>query len=260
MRLSTVTLFLSFAILLMAISIAARGRGGGRSSGSRSRSSSGRSSSGSKPAITKTTPIKATTFRSPVIRSQTKVGSKTDTFKKVVAGYILYRYAVSNAPVYSRGYPMYRCYVTVPEERAVRITSEERRLLNTNGSPCIEAPSSQTFSLADDIDQHLISLNTTVTYNKTGETKTYYNDSVPLQDILQQDFEVKTLSQYNTTIVPRTSCSQVEEKIRGTMITLYETNPNKASTRYMNVAPTVLLATVVALFGVLDVPRVFASF
>ena len=104
-------------------------------------------------------------------------------------------------------------------------------------------------------------MTTTVTYKKTGETKTYHNDAVSLQDILEQDFEVKTLSQYNTTIVPKTSCSQVEEKIRGTMINLYETNPNnKASTRYTNVAPTVLLATVVALFGVLEVPRVFASF
>ncbi|XP_068712412.1 uncharacterized protein [Montipora foliosa] len=256
MRLSTVTLFLSFGILLMALSIVARGRGGGRSGGSRSRSSSRRSSSGSKsskPTITKYTPIKATTFRSPVIRSQTKVGSKGNTFKKLVAGYILYRYTVGNAPVYSRGYPMYRCYVTVPEERAVRITSEEQSLLNSSGSPCIEAPFSQTFSLEDDIDQHLISLTTNVTYIKTGETKTYHNDTVSLEDILEQDFEVKTLSRYNITIVPHTSCSQVEETIQGTVITLYETNPNKASTRYTNVAPTVLPATVVALFGVLDV-------
>ncbi|XP_068745428.1 uncharacterized protein [Montipora capricornis] len=257
MRLSTVTLFLSFPILLMALSIVARRRGGGRSGGSRFRSSSRRSSSGSKsskPTITKYTPIKATTVRSPVIRSQTKVGSKRDTFKKTVVGHLLYHYTLSKAPVYRSGYPMYRCYVTVPEKRAVRIISEEQRLLNSRGRPC--ADSIYTYSLEDDIDQHLISMTTSVTYKKTGETKTYHHDTVSLKDILEQDFEVKTLSQYNITIVPRTSCSQVEEMIEGTMITLYETNPNKASSRYTNVAPTVLLATVIALFGVLDEPRV----
>ncbi|XP_068710063.1 uncharacterized protein [Montipora foliosa] len=251
MRLSTVTLFLSFAILLMALSIVARGRGGGRSGGSRFRSSSRRSSSGSKsskPTITKYTPIKATTVRSPVIRSQTKVGSKRDTFKKAVTGYLLYHYTLSNARVYRSGYPMYRCYVTVPEKRAVRIISEEQRLLDSRGRPCVGPFFSQTFSLEDDIDQHLISMTTNVTYKKTGETKTYHNDTVSLKDILEQDFEVKTLSRYNITIVPRTSCSQVEETIEGTMITLYETNPNKASSRYTNVAPTVLLATVIALW------------
>ena len=138
--------------------------------------------------------------------------------------------------MYNSGYPMYRCYVTVPKKRAVRITYEERRLSSSSGSPCIEAPSSQTFSLKDDIDQYRISLTTSVTYKKTGVTKTYHTDTVSLEDILEQDFEVKTLSKYRIIIVPGTSCNQVEETIQGTMITLYETNPNKASSRYTDVA------------------------
>ena len=156
---------------------------------------------------------------------------------------------------------MYRCYVTVPKKRAVRIRSKKRRLSSSGGgysgsSPCTRAYSSKTFLLKDDIDKHLISLTTIVTYKKTGETKTYHTDTVSLEDIVEQDFEVKTLSKYRTILVPGTSSNQVEETIQGTMITLYETNPNKASSRYKDVAPTVLLTTVVALFGVFDVPIV----
>ena len=231
MRLSTV-LFLLFitAILLVELSEAARGggRGGsrGRSRGSRSRSrSSSRSRSTSKPIITKYTPIKATTVRSPVIVSQTKLGSRSSTFKKVLVGYIVYRYAYSNAPVYRRGYPMYGSYVTIPDKRAVRVTFEEESLLNNAGQRCL-GDSSTPQTLREGIDKNLVELNTTVKYKKTGETKKYYGDIVSLKDINEQDFEVTTRARYNTTIVEGTSCTQVKKKVQGTMITLYETNPN----------------------------------
>ena len=104
MRVSTVVLFISIAILLIAVlSVDARGRGGGRSSGGRSRSSSrGRSSSGgssSKLKITKYTPITPTSVRSPVIRSQARVGSRKDSLSNVVVGYSEARYFPRNAPV-----------------------------------------------------------------------------------------------------------------------------------------------------------------
>ena len=63
----------------------------------RYRSSSGGSS---KPKITKTTPIKATKFSSPVIKSQAKLGSRTELFTKFAAGYLFTRYLLSVAPVY----------------------------------------------------------------------------------------------------------------------------------------------------------------
>ena len=246
MRLSTVLLLVFIAVLTVQLIEAARGRGGGRSGGSRSRGSSRSRSRGSssKPKITKNTPIKATTVRSPVIVSQTKSGSRSSTFKKVLVGYIVYRYAFSDAPVYRRGYPMYGSYVTIPDKRAVRVTFEEESLLNNAGQRCL-GDSSTLQTLRDGIDKHLLELNTTVKYKKTGETKKYYNDTISLEDINEQDFVVTTRARYNTTIVEGTSCTQVEKKIEGTMITLYQTNPNIASTLYIN---NKLLASVFSMF------------
>ena len=251
MRVSTVVLFISIAILLIAVlSAEARGRGGGRSSGGRSRSSSkSRSSSGgssSKRKISKYTPIKATSVRSPVIRSQTRLGSRTSSLSNVVAGYVFTRYLLSNAPVYRSGYPMYRCYVKVPTERALRITYEEEKLMKASGHSCLW-PLTTKATLMEGIDQNRTSLTTTITYKKSGRIKTIHGDEVSLEDINEQDFEIKTVAQYNTTIVDGTSCSRVEKTVRGTMITLYETNPNKASVLFANTELLVLFTIVVAL-------------
>ncbi|KAK2572725.1 hypothetical protein P5673_001705 [Acropora cervicornis] len=251
MRVSTVVLFISIASLLIAaLSVDARGRGGGRSSGGRSRSRSrSRSSSGgssSKPKITKYTPITPTSVRSPVIRSQTRLGSRTSSFSNVVAGYLVARYFLGNAPVYRSGYPMYRCYVKVPTERALRITYEEERLLNATGHSCLSS-STTNGRLIEGIDQNRTSLTTTITYKKSGKTNTVHADEVSLGDIDEQDFEIKTVAQYNVAIVEGTSCSRVEKTVNGTMITLYETNPNKASVLYANTALLVLFTIGVAL-------------
>lgn len=131
---------------------AARGRSSGgsrskirsKSKSKNSRSSGGSSSSGSsgsKPKITKYTPIKATTIRSPVITRQTKLGSRSDTFTKVLMGYMVFRYTFATAPVYRRGYPMYGSYVSIPEKRAVRVIYEEQKLLNAKGELCLNQSS-----------------------------------------------------------------------------------------------------------------------
>ena len=233
MRLSTVLLLLFItAIVLVDLSEAARGRGRGGSRGrgrSRSRSSS-RSRSTPTHKITKYTPIKAITVRSPVIVSQTKIGSRSSAYKKVLVGYVVYRYALSYAPVYRSGYPMYRSYLTIPDKRAVRVTYEEESLVNDGGQRCL-ADSSTQQTLREGIDRNLVELNTTVKYKKTGETKKYYGDIISLEDINEQDFEVTTRARYNTTIVEGRSCTQVEKKVQGTMITLYETNPNYVNPR-----------------------------
>ena len=143
MQLSTVLLLLFITAVLVELSDTARGgRGGGArsrfSSSSRSRTSSSRSStSSSKPKITKNTPIKATTVRSSVIRSQTKLGSRSDAFKKVVAGYVVYPYALSEAPVYRDGYPMYGNYLAIRKKRAVRIIYKASKLLDALGNLCL---------------------------------------------------------------------------------------------------------------------------
>ena len=149
---------------------------------------------------------------------------------------------------------MYGSYVTVPEKRAVRVTFEQERLLNTSGILCLEQ-SSQTQKLGEGIDKNLVELNTTVEYKKTGETKKYYNNTISLEDINEQDFEVTTRARYNTTIVSNTTCTQVEKKVKGTMITLYKTNRNKGSSLFIN---NKLLASMIALtFGVVHVSLIF---
>lgn len=133
-------LLLLVTLVLVVISEAARGRSGGGRGGGRSRSrGSSRSRSSLSPniRITKYTPIKPTTASSPVIVTQTKVGLRSGTFKKAVYGYIVLHHRLKNAIVFRQGYPMYGSYVSIPDKRAVRITSEEENLLDSEGYLCL---------------------------------------------------------------------------------------------------------------------------
>jgi len=241
-------------VLLVLVAVDARGRGGGgrsggsRSGGSRSRSRSNSGSSG-KPKITKNTPIKATTVRSPVIISQTRVGSRSSTFTKVLVGYLVLSYTLNNAPVYRQGYPMYRSYAAVPEDRAVRITSEEQRLLDDQGNLCL-GQSSTKQTLLEGIDDNLIDLKTKVKYKTTGKTEEYHgvDKTISLQDIKDQNFEITTTARYSKPIVAGTTCTQIEKKVEGTMVQLYETNPDSASAVFINIK---LLIASIALLGFL---------
>ena len=240
---------------------AARGRSSGgsrskirsKSKSKNSRSSGGSSSSGSsgsKPKITKYTPIKATTIRSPVITRQTKLGSRSDTFTKVLVGYMVFRYTLATAPVYRRGYPMYGSYVSIPEKRAVRVIYEEQKLLNAKGELCLNQ-SSANQTLREGINDNLVELNTTVKY-EDGEMQSYYgiNSTISLEDIKEENFEVISRARYNTTIVEETSCAQVESKISGTMIEMYETNPNIADHLRLsnNLLYFIVIVPIVAIF------------
>lgn len=138
---------------------------------------------------------------------------------------------------------MYGCYVSVPEKRAVRITFEEQKMLNAEGNKCL--PDDTVKTLRDGIDEYLVDLMTTVKY-KTGEPRVYYNSTVSLEDIKEEDFEVTSRARYNTTIAVDTSCTQVENIIKGTMVTMYDTNPNTASSLVNNK----LLTNVIILLAV----------
>ena len=85
----------------------------------------------------KTMPIKPVEFCTPVIKSQTIRGSRTKLFTRVASGYLVMRYALNKAPVYREGFPVYEKYVSIPEERAVRISSERVSLLDANGNLCL---------------------------------------------------------------------------------------------------------------------------
>ena len=149
-RFTVILLVVSIVFASVEFSAAARGRGGGRSGGSQAGSSSrlrskSPSKSGSSPKTTKYTTIKATKVSSPVIVSQTKQGSRSNTFVIALFGYVGLRHTLANAPVYRHGYPMYASYTTVPNERAVRIRYEGEKLLNADGNLCLGQSSIITF-------------------------------------------------------------------------------------------------------------------
>ena len=119
----------------------------------------------SKSRITKTTPIKPVRFRTAVIKSQTISGSRTKLFTRVAAGYLVTRYVLAKAPVYREGFPVYGRYVSIPEERAVRLSSERVSLLDSNGNLCLTLGNSLIpRTLKDGIEKNVFELNTTVIY------------------------------------------------------------------------------------------------
>ena len=180
--------------------------------------------------ISKTMPIKPVKFCTPVIKSQTIRGSRTKLFTRVASGYLVMRYALNKAPVYREGFPVYKNYVSIPEERAVRISSERVSLLDANGNLCL-GYSSIPRTLKDGLEKNLVELKTTVIY-KTNPEKVHItilygvNNTISLEDIKDKDFTVTILTRYNVTVLRDTDCTQVEKQINGTMIEMYETNPD----------------------------------
>ena len=188
--------------------------------------------SGSK--LSKTTPIKPVKFCTPVIKSQTIRGSRTKPaklFTRVASGYLVMRYALNKAPVYREGFPVYEKYVSIPEERAVRISSERVSLLDANGNLCL-GYSSIPRTLKEGLEKNLVELKTSAVIYKTNPEKVHItilygvNNTISLEDIKGKNFTVTIRTRYNMTVLRDTDCTQVEKQINGTMIEMYETNPN----------------------------------
>ena len=179
--------------------------------------------------LSKTTPIKPVKFCTPVIKSQTIRGSRTKLFTRVASGYLVMRYALNKAPVYREGFPVYKNYVSIPEERAVRISSERVSLLDANGNLCL-GYSSIPRTLKDGLEKNLVEVKTTVIY-KTNPEKVHItilygiNNTISLEDIKEKNFTVTILTRYNVTVLRDTDCTQVEKQINGTMIEMYEIHP-----------------------------------
>ncbi len=145
---------------------------------------------------------------------------------------------------------MYRSYVSIPEYRAVRLSYEEEKLLDDNGNLCL-GKSNETRTLEEEIDDDLVELNTTVKYSDGRMIKVHgVNNTVSLEDIKDEDFEVTSRARFNASIVAGTTCTQVETTMKGTMVTMYETNPNGAN--QLNIHNK-LLPTVIALFVFVNV-------
>ena len=242
-NITTLSVIIVVVLLLLSDVDARGGRGGGRSSGSRgsrggssgtSRTSGGSRSTGRR--ITRTTPITPTTFRTPVIKAQTRSVSRTKLFTKFAAGYLVTRYILLKAPVYRDGFPVHGSYVSIPEDRAVRVSTERVRLLDSNGSLCLGlSPINQT--LEEGIENHLLELETTVKYKDSpqkDESLFGVNNTVSLEDIKEKNFTVTTRARYNVTVLQDTNCTQVETQFNGTMVQLYEFNPNTGSILGLN--------------------------
>ena len=120
--------------------------------------------------------------------------------------------------------------MSIPEERAVRISSERVSLLDSNGNLCL-GYSSMPRTLKDGIEKNLVELQTTVIYktnpDKVSITILYgVNNTVSLEDIKDKNFTVTIRTRYNVTVLRDTDCTQVEKQINGTMIKMYENNPD----------------------------------
>ena len=252
--LSLLVCFLLFSFLLeLSESARRRTRSKNRSTGRTTKNKSpGKGSSGNK--TNKDKPMIPTSKTSPVLVSQTIQGSRrSNALTKAAVVYLgLRAYGYADALVYRGGYSMFRRgFVRIPEERAVRITFEEERLLYANGTSCL-GNETANFTLRGEIDKEVINNITIVKYETTGESKTYQGDTVSLEDIKNQDFEVRSLVRYNTTILTGTSCTQVEKIVRGTMVLMYETYPNAAIILQVN---NQLIVLAFALFAISPVAK-----
>ena len=88
------------------------------------------------------------------------------------------------------GYPIYRSYVSISEQGAVRVTYERERLLDDKGNLCLDTSAGRQ-TMWEGIKDNLVDLRTTVKY-KNGETKTLHgvNKTVSLEDTKDQGVEV----------------------------------------------------------------------
>ena len=152
-------------------------------------------------------------FRTPVIKSQAISGSRTKLSTRVAAGCHVTRYVLDKAPLYREGFPVYGRYVSIPEERAVRLSSERVSLLNSNGNLCLTLRNSSIpRTLKDGIEKNVFELNTTVIY-KTNPEKVIrmygVDNTVSLEDIKDKNFTVTTRVRFNVTVVENNDCTQV---------------------------------------------------
>ena len=140
------------------------------------------------------------------------------------------RYAPNKAPVYREGFPVYKNYESIPEERAERISFERVSLLDSNGNLRL-GYSSIPRTLKEGLEKNLVELKTSAVIYKTNPEKVHItilygvNNTISLEDIKGKNFTVTIRTRYNMTVLRDTDCTQVEKQINGTMIEMYEIHP-----------------------------------
>ena len=188
-----------------------------------------------------------------MIKSQAKRDSQTKLFTRAAAGYLVTRYALSKAPVYWKEFPDYGRYMSIPEERAVRLSSERVSLLDATGNLCL-GNSSIPRTLKEGIGKNLFELNTTVIYKTDPEKviRLYGTENTfSLEDIKDKNFTVTTRARYNVTVIvtENTNCTQLERQVNGTMIELFEDNPDAEISSTLGVGTIITLSVVSVLCG-----------
>ena len=177
-------------------------------------------------------PIKPKSFRTSVILSQTVEGLRSGTYQEAASGKQTQEYEYSDAPVYRKGYPLYRCYVALREDRAARISKEEEKLLDDKGNLCLGESSEKT-TLEKGIDENLVKFTYTLQFNHgTRMTFTIKPDqTVDLQDPDTKYFLVTTRAQYNSSIVAGTTCTQIETTVEAAMVRIVSDQKPKVTTK-----------------------------
>ena len=92
---------------------------------------------------------------------------------------------------------MYRSYVSISEDRAVRVTYERERLLDDKGNLSLDT-SAGSQTMKEGIKDNLVDLRTIVKY-KNGETKTLHEITSQCllktpEDTKNQGFEILSLA------------------------------------------------------------------
>ena len=172
----------------------------------------------------------AISWDSPVSLSETQLGSVADTHMKALSGHLVKNYTPSNASVYREGYPLYRYYIDFRNDKAARISYEEEKLLDDGGTLCLgEAPEKKT--LQQGIDGNLIKYMLTATLDGgiVMRFNTKLDEKFDIQDDKTKTFELTVVASYNISIVAGTTCTKVEMTVKGTLVTMYQTNPNVTS-------------------------------
>ena len=240
MKRLTVVLLILLSLLVLAEVCQGRGRGGGgrggggRAGGSRggSRSSrSSRSGSKSRPKITKFTRITPKSRTTAVIKKQAPTGYRSSTARNVLVGYVVSRYSYRTAKVFSEEYQLYgRRSVTIPDGRAVRIMSTQTRMLDLDDNLCLSNVSAQRLERELPEHAHVLRENATIQYeNDKPQPFDGIDRNFTMRAQEGADFTIVTRTQYNATLVEGENCFVVEERVAGTVVRMYATNPNDAS-------------------------------
>ena len=143
--------------------------------------------------------------------------------------------------------------MSIPEKRAVRLSSERVSLLDANGNLCL-GNSSIPRTLKEGIGKNLFELNTTVIYETDPEKviRLYgIENTFSLEDVKDKNFTVTTRARYNVTVIvtENTNCTQVERQVNGTMIELFEDNPDAEISSTLGVGAIITLSIVSVFCG-----------